>query len=138
MPRGLENLLAIGFALILAPALLSFAVRISLGDQLAGLIALVPFYLGFLMFDIVAKNRLGLSGAKGRWIVLGFAIAVTCYGLFEMYKMFGENQRVSPLGNNLVAFGWLLAIIGPFIIFAQLGSRPAVAYLTPEPAEAKG
>jgi hypothetical protein len=137
MPRQLENTLAIGFALFLAPALLFLAIRISLGDHLGWLAIGAMLYLTVLGFDILSKNRLGLAGATGRWVVLAFALAVLGYGGYDLYRIFGENVRVSPLSNNLVAFGWLLAIAGPFIIFMILGSRPAVAYLTPDPAEAK-
>lgn len=138
MPRGLENWLSIGFALILAPMLLSLAFRISQKDHLAWLMVAGVLYLAILGFDIVSRNRLGLAGATGRWVVLAFAIIVTCYGGYEMYQMFGQNPpvRVSPIGQNLTTFGWLMAIIGPYLIFAQLGTRPAVAYLTPEPKPA--
>jgi hypothetical protein len=137
MPRGLENWLSIGFALVLAPMIMFMAIRTSFGDHLAWLPLVGMIYLTVLAFDILNKNRLGLSGATGRWVVLAFAVIVLGYGGFDMYKMFGENVKVSPLSNNLVAFGWLLAIAGPFIIFGQLGSRPAVAWLTPDPADAK-
>ena len=128
MPRGLENWLTVGFVLTLAPVILSGCIIASHGSHLAWIAVVVFLYLVVLSLDIVGGSRFGLSAGAGKFVVLVLGLAMLGMGGYDLYQLYGQGQKISPMPDGLVTLGWLCAIGGPFLIFAMLNGRQAKDY----------
>lgn len=125
MPRGLENWLAVGFTLVLAPLIVSACIGFSDGSLLAWAAVAVILFLFLLAFDATLGARMKLAQGGGRFAALGVAVLLLGYGGYELFSLYGQGQSISPLPDTIVTLGWLCAIAGSFLIFFMLNSGAA-------------